>query len=55
MKTVGEIIEEIDCLLVREKQFYNEAVKDGGINCYGAGVAEGALDLLKELKEFILQ
>lgn len=53
-KTNEEVLEEIESLIEIEKETIRDHRKNGEINTVGAGMSIGALDVLMNLKEFIL-
>ena len=55
MKTITEILEEIDSKIEFNLNEAREAAKMSGINCPGANQPMGAADELQALKDWILE
>ena len=46
-----KLLAEIDIMIKREEERYKEAKESAGINCCGACMASGAIEVLIEIKE----
>lgn len=55
MKSIEDTVQEIDELIVRELEFLKDARAAGGINTPGSSQSIGAIDVLRELKGWIME
>ncbi len=55
MKTIDQVLAEIDSLIERETERIREMRSEGNLNTVGGGMSQGAFDVLKDLKQFFLE